>query len=55
MIRTSGSMADGENWAELPASVVKNGTVTASLLPHSITTFLVESADESEDEDGKIV
>ena len=55
MIRTSGSMADGENWAELPASVVKNGTVAASLLPHSITTFLVESADESEDEDGKAV
>lgn len=42
VIRTSGSMADGENWAELPASAVRKGSVIASLAPHSVTTFLVE-------------
>ena len=45
MIRTSGGMADGENWAELPVSAVTDGTVAASLLPCSVTTFLVESAE----------
>ena len=42
IIRTSGSMAQGENWAELPESTVSGGCVTALLPPFSITTFLVE-------------
>ena len=42
MIRTSGSMETGENWKELPSSSVSGGCVTASLIPHSITTFVIE-------------
>ena len=40
-IRTSGSMSNGENWAELPESAVREGSVLTSLPPHSVTTFLV--------------
>ena len=42
MIRTSGSMAEGENWTELPAAAVRNGTIAVSLPAYSITTFLVD-------------
>lgn len=41
VIRTSGSMARGEHWAELPPLSVTGRNVSASLAPHSITTFIV--------------
>ena len=40
-IRTSGSMADGENWLDLPETAVREGSVLAVLSPSSVTTFLV--------------
>lgn len=45
-VRTSGSMKNGENWQELPASAVQNGCVTASLRAYSITTFIIEGNDK---------
>ena len=41
VIRTSGSIADGEHWAELPALKTDEGGFTAALAPWSVTTFLV--------------
>ena len=47
VIRTSGTMADGEHWAELPALGVDGDGFTAVLAPYSVTTFLVpESVQE---------
>ncbi|WP_035766125.1 glycoside hydrolase [Butyrivibrio sp. NC2002] len=48
-IRTSGSLADGENWADVSASddivVDKNKkSVTATVKANSITTYIVEGA-----------
>ena len=41
-VRTSGSIADGEHWAELaPLPVDESGCFMASLPPYSVTTFLV--------------
>ena len=42
VIRTSGSMENGENWAELPDTSVSDDSVRAFLKPYSITTFVVE-------------
>ncbi len=41
VIRTSGDMATGENWAELSPLTVTNGTFEATLKANSITTFVV--------------
>ena len=41
MIRTGGSMAEGEHWAELPGPVTGGDGFTASLAPYSVTTFLI--------------
>lgn len=41
VIRTSGDMATGENWAELAPLTVTNGTFEATLKANSITTFVV--------------
>ena len=40
-VRTGGSMAEGEHWAELPALRTDAGGFTASLAPYSVTTFLI--------------
>ncbi len=40
-IRTSGSMAAGEHWAELPSLHTDEGGFTAALPPYSVTTFLI--------------
>ena len=40
-IRTSGSMADGEHWAELPVLSTYEGGFTSVLPPYSVTTFLI--------------
>ncbi len=42
MIRTSGGMADWENWAEPSATAVRKRSVIGSLAPHSVTIFLAE-------------
>ncbi|MBP3428288.1 MAG: hypothetical protein J6M47_08525 [Clostridia bacterium] len=42
VIRTSGSMKDGEHWAELAPIAVKDGVLVAALKGHSITTFVIE-------------
>ena len=41
VIRTSGSMEDGEHWTDLPALETEEGGFTARLVPHSVTTFLL--------------
>lgn len=41
-IRTSGSMAMGEQWKEVYSAPVKNSTFTAELKKLSITTFILE-------------
>ena len=43
-IRTSGGIAQGEHWAELPEEVLGDGGLVVTLAPHSVTTFLVEAA-----------
>ena len=40
-VRTSGTMANGEHWAELPGPDIDGNGFTAVLAPHSVTTFLV--------------
>lgn len=44
VIRTSGSFAEGENWAELKDLEVKDGMLRATILGNSITTFVIEGA-----------
>ena len=41
-IRTSGSIASGEHWAELPEQILEEGGLTVTLAPHSVTTFVIE-------------
>ena len=43
-VRTSGSMAQGEHWAELGALPVENGVLCTALSPNSMTTFIVDQA-----------
>ena len=43
-IRTSGGIADGEHWAELPALHMEGGGFSAVLAPYSVTTFLIPEA-----------
>lgn len=46
-VRTSGSLADGEQWAALPALVTDESGFSAVLPPYSVTTFLIpETAQE---------
>ncbi len=40
IIRTSGSMADGEHWAELPSESISNNEYEATLIKHSVTTMI---------------
>jgi hypothetical protein len=40
-VRTSGSLADGEQWAALPALVTDESGFSAVLPPYSVTTFLI--------------
>ncbi len=44
VIRTSGSLADGENWAESEALQVKDGMLRATIPGNSITTFVINGA-----------
>lgn len=41
VVRTSGSFADGENWAQLESLQVDSGRVRASIAGNSVTTFVV--------------
>ncbi len=41
--RTSGSMAEGEHWAELPAGVTEDGGFRAELAPFSVTSFRIKA------------
>jgi len=44
VIRTSGTMAEGENCASLPSLKVIKKTLTVDLLADSITTFVIDNA-----------
>lgn len=44
VIRTSGSMADGEHWAQLAALPVASPSLSVSLAPNSITTLIIDDA-----------
>ena len=41
VVRTSGTIASGEHWSELPGPDTDPGGFTAVLAPHSVTTFLI--------------
>ena len=41
-VRTSGSLSDGEHWAEVDSFTAEGNCLCATLLPNSITTFIVE-------------
>ena len=41
-IRTSGSMADGEHWAESSVPVTDGWQLNVSLVPNSVTTFVIQ-------------
>ncbi len=41
-IRTSGSVAAGEHWTELPEESTGPDGVTVQLVPYSVTTFIIE-------------
>ena len=41
-IRTSGSMMEGEHWAELTETATEGDGCTVVLAPYSVTTFLIE-------------
>lgn len=42
VIRTSGSLKDGENWAKLPSFGFENGTFSYALKGNSVTTFIIK-------------
>ena len=44
-IRTSGGIANGEHWAELPEKMTAENGYMARLAPYSVTTFIIESAE----------
>ena len=44
VIRTSGSMAQGEHWAQLENLAVEDGRIRTALAPCSITTLVVSGA-----------
>ncbi|MBP3656535.1 MAG: hypothetical protein J6K32_07565 [Clostridia bacterium] len=46
MIRTSGSMQDGESWAELEPVAVEGGSINAALKGNSITTFIIADVEK---------
>ena len=46
VIRTSGSISNGEHWAELQPLSTNGKIFTASLKANSITTFIVEGVEE---------
>ncbi|MCR4939209.1 MAG: hypothetical protein K5930_03755 [Treponemataceae bacterium] len=45
VIRTSGSMASGENWAYLPDEPVSEGNMKVTLVPYSVTTFVIDGVE----------
>ena len=45
VIRTSGSMENGEHWAELDSLQVTDGQFTADMSKNSITTWIVEDVE----------
>ena len=42
LIRTSGTIADGEHWTELPQEAITNNAYIAKLKSHSVTTMIFE-------------
>ena len=46
VIRTSGSMAEGEHWAELTPIQAEAGGFSADIAPYSVTTFLIPMAEK---------
>ncbi|MCH5210307.1 MAG: discoidin domain-containing protein [Oscillospiraceae bacterium] len=48
VIRTSGDLETGENWAELEPISVQNRQLSTSLKGNSVTTFIIDAASELE-------
>ena len=42
VIRTSGNLKNGENWETLPNITLTDNLLTTELIPHSITTFVID-------------
>jgi len=45
VVRTSGSMRSGENWASLPAASVTKGKMNVVLAPYSVTTYIIDGVE----------
>ena len=43
VIRTSGSLEEGEHWAKLPCEALENQALSTVLKPYSITTFIIDT------------
>jgi len=43
VVRTSGSLEEGEQWASLPEKQLEGSVLSSSLLPYSITTFVIRT------------
>ncbi len=41
-VRTSGSISEGEHWAEVDSFTARGNCLCAKLMPNSITTFIIE-------------
>lgn len=46
VIRTSGSLENGEQWAKLPCERTENSMLSTLLKPYSITTFIIKTKGE---------
>ncbi len=51
-VRTSGSMAEGEHWAELPDLETGAAGLDVTLAAHSVTTLVIEGKEKSPDSAG---
>ena len=45
VVRTSGSLRSGENWASLPASSIAKGRMNVVLVPYSVTTYIIDGVE----------
>ena len=45
VVRTSGSLREGENWASLPAASITKGKMNVILAPYSVTTYVIDGVE----------
>lgn len=48
VIRTSGNMKNGENWAELQPAGISGKKLNVTLIPNSVTTFVIDNVTMSD-------